>query len=148
MRRSRGFLSLAVMAFVGACKAAPPPSPPPAAEPPAPPPAPLSVVGVDLGKSVGPDMRVASPMTTFGPRDTIYAAVSTAGTATAATLTAVWSFQSGQRVDSTSRSVAPTGPAVTEFHISKPSPWPVGKYKVAIWLDGALATEKEFEVRR
>jgi len=43
--------------------------------------------------------------------------------------------------------IAPTGPAVTEFHISKPSGWPAGKYKVEIAVDGAPAGSKEFEVK-
>jgi hypothetical protein len=44
--------------------------------------------------------------------------------------------------------IAPTGPATTEFHISKPSGWPAGKYKVEISADGAPAGSKEFEVKK
>jgi hypothetical protein len=46
-----------------------------------------------------------------------------------------------------SESIAPTGTAATEFHISKPKPWPVGKYKVEIAVDGAPAGSKDFEVK-
>ena len=47
-----------------------------------------------------------------------------------------------------SETIAPTGPSVTEFHISKPSGWPIGKYKVEISADGTPATTKEFEVKK
>ncbi len=36
----------------------------------------------------------------------------------------------------------------TEFHISKPSGWPVGKYKVTLSLGGAPAGAQDFEVHR
>ena len=142
--RSAATLAAFIVA-VAACKKAPPPQP--AAEPPAPPP-PVTVSTLELGKAIGPDGRVAAALTTFGLRDTIYASVGTTGVSTDATLTARWTFQTGQTVDSTSRSIAPTGPATTEFHIMKRSAWPVGKYKVAILLNGAPAMEKEFEVKR
>jgi len=148
MRRSYWTLAAlmsAVVAVSDGCKKAPPPAPPAAPEPA---PAPLSVIGVDLGKAIAADKSIAAPATTFGVRDTIYASVSTTGVSSGATLTAIWSFQTGQRVDSTSQSVAPTGPAKTEFHISKATAWPAGKYKVEISLNGGAPTEREFEIKR
>jgi hypothetical protein len=91
---------------------------------------------------------VAQPVATFGTRDTIYASVATVGAASDALLTATWTFQTGQLVKADSQRIAPTGPAVTEFHISKPSGWPVGKYHVAIMLNGAQAGAGDFEVKR
>ena len=120
--------------------AAPAPTPPPASEA-------VSVTSVDLGTAVGPDQKVTSPTTTFGPKDTIYAAVSTAGTATSATLAAKWTYQDGQTVNDSSQTIAPTGPAVTTFHISKPDGWPAGNYKVEISLDGKPAQSKDFTVK-
>ena len=145
--RSLAVLALAAVAVGTGCKKEAPP-PAPVAVDPAPPPPPLAVAGVDLGKSVDPSKRIASPTTTFGVRDTIYASVATVGAATSATLAARWTFESGQLVDSTSVTITPTGPAVTEFHIIKPTGWPVGKYKVSILLNGAQATEREFEIKR
>jgi len=139
--------SMVVATLAGAavaCKKAPPP--PPAAPPPAA--VPVSVSGVSLGKAVGADKSVAQAVTTFGTKDTIYASVATTGTSASATLTAVWTFQTGQVVKTDSQSIAPTGPAHTEFHISKPSGWPVGKYKVSVALNGAPAGAQDFEVKR
>lgn len=139
--------SVIVAALAGAavaCKKAPPP-PPPEAPPAA---VPLSVSSVTLGKAVGADKSITQALTTFGTRDTIYASVATVGSASSATIAAVWTFQTGQVVLADTQAIAPTGPAHTEFHISKPSGWPVGKYKVSISLDGALAGAQDFEVKR
>ena len=46
------------------------------------------------------------------------------------------------------RDISSTGPAVTEFHIAKPSGWPVGKYKVEVSADGSVAATKDFEVKK
>jgi len=126
-----------------ACKKAPPP-PPPAA----PAAVTFAVTGVTLGKAVAADRSVAQPLTAFGPKDTIYASVATVGSSSSATMAALWTFQTGQVVFADTQAIAPTGPANTEFHISKPSGWPVGKYKVTISLDGALAGAQDFEVHR
>jgi len=122
------------------------PAPAPTTPPPAPAPAPVAVASVDLGTAVGPDQKVSAPTTTFGAKDTIYAAVSTTGTATNAVLNAKWTFQDGQGVNESSQTIAPNGPAVTSFHISKPDGWPVGNYKVEISLDGKSVATKDFSV--
>jgi hypothetical protein len=108
----------------------------------------FAVSEVTLGKAIGADKKVASPTTTFGPKDTIYASVATTGSAPSKTLTVKWTFQDGQTVKEGSETIAPTGPAVTEFHIDKKSGWPVGKYKVEVAVDGTPATTKEFEVKK
>jgi|SRR6186713_3222160 hypothetical protein len=110
-------------------------------------PAGVSVASVDLGTAVGADQKVTSPTTTFGAKDTIYAAVSTTGTATNSTLGAKWTYQDGQTVNDSSQTIAPTGPAVTTFHISKPDGWPAGNYKVEITLDGKSVSSKDFTVQ-
>ena len=145
--------ALVATTLVGCKKPAPEPAPPapasPTAQPPPAPPAaaPVSVTGVELGRQLGADKRIPQPVTTFAPVDTIYASVATNGTAESATLTARWSFENGQLVTEGSETIAPTGPAATEFHISKPDGWPAGKYKVEILLNGSPAATKEFEVK-
>lgn len=137
-------VSIPVLLFAAsACKKAPPPAEP---LPPAPPP--VAVSSLDLGKSIGTDKRVTTSDTYFGVRDTIYASVGTSGVSSGATLTAKWTHESGATVDSASQTIAPTGPAITEFHIMKATAWPVGKYKVSIMLNGAPARDKDFEIKR
>ena len=110
----------------------------------------LTVTSVVLGKRIGADKMVAAADTAsvFTPRDSIYASVMHDGAPASANLGARWSFQTGQVVDSSAQTINPTGPGMTEFHITKATPWPAGKYKVEILLDGAMVSTKEFEVRR
>ena len=123
-------------------------STPPVTTPaPAPAPAPVAVASVDLGNAVGADQRVTTAATEFTPQDTIYAAVSTTGSAANAVLNAKWTYQDGQTVNESSQTIAPSGPAVTTFHISKPDGWPAGNYKVEISLDGRPVASKDFSVK-
>lgn len=125
--------------------ATPAPAPAPTTPPPAatPAPAPVTVASVNLGN----DEKVTTPTTTFAPKDTIYAAVTTTGSAPTATLAAKWTYQDGQTVNESSQPLAPNGSDVTTFHISKPDGWPAGNYKVEITLDGKPVASKEFSVK-
>ena len=109
----------------------------------------LRVTEVDLGNAIGPDRRVTDDddMDDFRPTDTINASVETDGAASGSTLTARWTFEDGQVVDETTQTISPTGPAVTEFHISKPDGFPLGEYEVEILLNGRSVEKKEFEVK-
>ncbi len=137
---------------LGACakKEPPPPLPTPVPVPTAvPTPVPFKVTSVDLGKSIGDDKKIKDAATTFGPKDTIYAVVSTEGAAAKATLKARWTYGAKDKlVNEESRDIAPTGPTATTFHVAKASGWPVGKYKVEISADGTAAATKEFEVKK
>ncbi len=137
---------IGLAALAGGCKKKEPP-PPPVVVAPAPPP-PVAVAGIEMGRAIGADKAVAAATTVFGVRDTIFASIGTTGVSQASTLTAKWTFSTGQTVDSSSVAIAPTGPAMTEFHITSKKAWPVGKYKVAIMLDGKPAGEREFEVKK
>jgi hypothetical protein len=129
------------------CKKKEPPPPPAESTAPAPAPPAFAVQGIELGKSIDADKKVAAPATTFSRKDTIYASVTTEGAAPSKTLAAKWTFQDGQTVKEQSQSIAPTGPAATEFHISKKGLWPAGKYKVEVSVDGSPAGSKDFEIK-
>ena len=142
-------LLVAVAPLLATCKSkdktepprveAPPTAPAPAAEK-------VAVVAVTLGSGVGTDKKVTAPADTFRPTDTIYASVATSGAAAAATQVARWTYEDGQTVHEETQSIAPTGPAITEFHISKPDGWPKGKYAVEILLDGEPARKTDFTI--
>jgi hypothetical protein len=151
--RSRMTLALLAVAAVvlGGCKKSAPPQPQSEATPPAasaPAPAAFEVKSIELGKGLGADKHVANQTTSFGPRDTIYASVLTEGAAPSKTINARWTFQTGQVVKEGTETIAPTGPAATEFHIEKKSGWPAGKYKLEVLVDGSSAGTKEFEVKK
>jgi len=153
--RQRCFSLGLCLAFIfTACgKSEPPPAPrattPPPAAPVTPSPAApaVTVTTLELGNQIGADKRVTQPMTSFAPKDTIYATVVTNGSAPSTTLTAKWTYQDGQVVNESTKTISPTGPAATEFQISKPDGWPAGTYKVEISLNGRSTGTKEFEVK-
>jgi riboflavin biosynthesis pyrimidine reductase len=111
----------------------------------------VQVTTVELGDALGADKRVKAASTSFSPKDTIFASVVTEGGGAAAELGARWSFQDGQVVNETKRTIAPTATpsavAVTEFSIQKPNGFPVGEYKVEISLDGKVVQTVAFKVR-
>jgi hypothetical protein len=107
----------------------------------------VRVTDVTLGRSVGGDKAVTDRTESFKPGDTIYASVATEGSAPSATLRAKWLFEDGQLVDESTRAIAPTNLERTEFHISKPGGWPVGKYKVEVFLNDQSTGTKSFEVK-
>jgi hypothetical protein len=109
---------------------------------------PVAVAHVDLGKAVGTDSRVTDQSDSFTPGETVYATVVTNGSAPSAEIKTVWTYQDGQIVDESTRTIAPNGEAATEFHITKPAGLPLGKYKVEVFLNGASAGTKDFEVKR
>ena len=110
--------------------------------------APFSVQGVEVGKAIGADKRVTSADDCFLTeghdlrlgRDRRRRAQQDARGQV--------DVRRHKVVKTDSQTIAPTGPAATEFHIAKPSGWPVGKYKVDITVDGSSAGTKEFEVKK
>jgi hypothetical protein len=107
----------------------------------------LRVTDVTLGRAVGGDKAITDRTETFQPNDTIYASVATEGSASSATLRARWTFEDGQVVDESTRTIASNNRERTEFHISKPNGWPAGKYKLEVFLDDRSVETKNFEVR-
>jgi hypothetical protein len=150
-----GLVCLALLLGLAACErreaqapttATPPPATIPAPAP-APAAAPFRVSGVQVGNAIGADKSVVAPTTSLAPGDTIYASVNTEGAAPKVTLTARWTYEDGQLVDESSQTIAPEGPATSEFHISKPDGWPAGRYQVQILADGTAVATQQFEVR-
>lgn len=110
-------------------------------------PAPFKVTGIELGKNLTADKRVAAPTESFGTRDTIYAVIASEGAAKSATVKARWTYQDTTLVAEDTQQLAPTGPAWTEFHIMKPTRWPVGNYAIEVTVDGADAGRKAFSIK-
>jgi len=135
--------------ILGACKKEETSTPAPPAAPRAEAPAPQAafrVTRIDLGNAITADKRVAAPSSTFKPKDTIYASILSEGAAPSVALAAKWTFEDGQLVSESTQTIAPTGPAATEFHIAKPDGWPAGKYKLEVAANGKLSGAQEFTV--
>ena len=107
---------------------------------------------VQLGTAVGADNRVASPTTSFGTKDTLYASVTTAANATGK-LGARWTYLGADgnaaptEVDTQTKDLAGATATTHEFHVSKPDGWPAGKYRVEITHDGNVVQTRDFDVR-
>ena len=155
MRTRKHFSALCLLATIAigstGCgkKEAPKPAEPPVVAAPAP--APIALATIDLGKGLDAMKMVTGATTTFGVKDTIYASVSTTGVGSNAMLGAKWSFVKADGslvpVNESSLTITTTGPAYTEFHISKASPWPKGKYRVEVSLNGGAVGAKDFDVQ-
>lgn len=109
---------------------------------------PVRVTDIQLGKRVGADKRIVDPATTFGTRDTVYASITTDGVATDARLTATWMYNGSQGVSEADEMISSSGGVnVSEFHISKETPWPTGNYTLEVKLDGVSAGTREFRIQ-
>jgi len=133
-------------------KYAPAPAPAPAPKPaPAPPPAPapVAVSALAVGKAIGADKKVTAATEAFAKGDTMYVSIDTTGAGTAK-LDAKWTFHKGGKVavvKEDTMTLNATGPATSEFHVSKPDGWPAGDYEVEIMLDGKPAGMKKLTVK-
>lgn len=104
------------------------------------------VSDIALGRTLNPDKTIADKSDSFLPTDTVYISVKTDGSAPGAKLQTKWSFN-GKVVEESSETIASSGPAITEFHLSKPDGWPVGNYRIEVLLDGASVGSKNFDVK-
>lgn len=154
---SLAIAALALTFSMAACKkkeetaAVPAPAPAPAA-PVAPDliNVPVSLKQVTLSNKVDEvTKQAAMAMDSFATNDTIYAVVDTIGSGKTA-IKAMWTYHKGDKsaqVNETVQEIDATGPASTEFHISKPSGWPVGDYQVEVFLNGTSAGTQKFNVK-
>ncbi|MBA3258795.1 MAG: hypothetical protein H0T68_04930 [Gemmatimonadales bacterium] len=108
----------------------------------------FKVANVMIGKRIGANNLITEPTFQFAPPDTIYVSVGTTGKSDSTAITAVWHFQTGQTVDSSTQAISPDGPENTEFHVSRPKGWPMGTYNVIIYADGDSVDGKTFAVKK
>lgn len=109
----------------------------------------VTIVTITLGNAIGADKKVTQAADSFGRKDTIYASVATTGAGTA-TLKSKWTYRKdGQQaaVKEDTQTITPTGPASSEFHVSKPDGWPAGDYQVEIFVADKSAGTKTFTVK-
>lgn len=110
--------------------------------------APIRVRDIQVGKGVGSDKKVGNQTSEFGVRDTMYVAVITDGAARDARLSTKWTYNDRQVVDESTQTISPAGgETATEFHVTKKTAWPKGKYKVEVMLNGVSAGTKDLEVK-
>jgi hypothetical protein len=149
-------VALAGTVALAGCKkkeeaAAPPPvvtEPAPAPAPVEPAPAPVSATSVTVGKTAAADKSVAA-LSTFGVKDKIIVSVKTdAATPANAAIDAKLTFQDGQVAGQKTATVVAADAGTTNVEFSNTNPWPAGKYKVDVTLNGApVGMTQEIEVK-
>ena len=108
----------------------------------------VRVTDVTLGRAIGADKTITDKTDDFRPTDTIYASIATDGAAASTSLRALWTYQDGQVVNDSNRSIVSNNKERTEFHISKPDGLPTGNYQVEVFIDGRSVETKKFEVKQ
>jgi hypothetical protein len=105
----------------------------------------VSVTEIDLGRSLKPDLTIDDKSNDFRATDVIYTSIATKGSGRA-TLKARWMFEDSTVVAEDMQEIAPTGPARTEFHLSRPTGLPSGHYRLEVSLNGTPVETKTFEI--
>ena len=151
-------MALAGTVALAACKkkevpVAPPPAvtepaPAPAPVETAPAPAPVTATSVTVGNMAAADKSVAA-MSTFTPKDKIIVSVKTDATVPAnATIDAKLTYQDGQVAGTQSTTIKAEDAGTTNVEFSKATPWPAGKYKVDVTVNGqAAGMTQEIEIK-
>ena len=109
---------------------------------------PLSVVGATLIQ-LAPPWAVDAAIALFGTADKIIVSVRTdAATAANAAIAAKLTYQDGQTAGEQTANVVATDAGTTNIEFTKATPWPVGKYKVDVTVNGQPAgMTQEIEVK-
>lgn len=122
---------------------APAPTPPPAEPAPA-----VSTTSVTVGTSAAADRSVVAAMA-FTPKDKIIVSVKTDAAVPAnATIDAKLTYQDGQVAGQKTATVVAADAGTTNIEFTKATPWPAGKYKVDVTVNGqAAGMSQEIEVK-
>jgi hypothetical protein len=107
----------------------------------------ISVVDIDMGRHIAPDKKISDKTDDFAPGDTIYGSLHTTGSAANSTFVGKWTFEDGSTVDENTQTLSPNGDNYTEFHISKPTGFPKGKYTLHVSIDGKEVRTKDVTVK-
>ncbi len=107
----------------------------------------FKIASVTLGSALDRENNVAAAKTIFVPTDAIHAVVLSTGKHAGLTLSAKWTTADGALVAESAQALAPTSATYTAFNLVNPAGWPVGKYQVAIAVDGRVLQTRAFEVK-
>lgn len=122
--------------------------PAPAPTPVEPAPAPVSATSVTIGNAVAADKSVAA-VSTFGTKDKIIVSVKTdAATPANAAIDAKLTYQDGQVAGQKTGTVTAADAGTSNVEFTNTNPWPAGKYKVDVTVNGqAAGMTQEIEVK-
>ena len=102
-----------------------------------------------IGKHIGDSGLITEPTFQFAPKDTVYISVSTTGKPASATLSTKWRFQTGEVLDSSSKTIQPKGRGRHRVPLCQPE-GSGGSASTAspIYADGDSVDSKAFAVKK
>lgn len=106
---------------------------------------PLTVETIQIGRSLNEDQSIAAQATTFKPNETIY--VSALNSARGDGIVKVRWYMGTQLLSEREKPVKFQGAGATEFNISSATGFPVGDYRVEVFVDGQPVGTRNFDVR-
>ena len=107
----------------------------------------VAIASVTLGSALDRENNVVGAKTVFATTDVIHAVVLSTGKHAGLTLSAKWTTADGALVAESAQALAPTSATYTAFTLANPAGWPIGKYQVAIAVDGTMLQTRAFEVK-
>ena len=103
---------------------------------------------IDMGRHIGPDMKISDKTDDFAPTDTIYASLHTKGGSAPVQMTARLTMENDSTVIAEDSKTVQNGAETdTEFHFTKAGGFAKGKYTVRILADGKEVKTKDIEVK-
>ena len=108
----------------------------------------LKVTNVMIGKRIDQANRVTEPTFQFAPNETVYVSIGTVGSPQSADFEARWTNQRGERVDSSKKSIQPSGRNQTVLQAARAKGWAPGAYRITIYADGDSVDTKTFAVQK
>jgi hypothetical protein len=110
-----------------------------------------SFVSADIGNALSADMKIVTPMNSFGTKDTMSASIATTTSDPKQSVKAKVGikvvYQTGQVLAEQARDIEYAGPAWTAFSLSRAEGWPAGDYTFEFFLDGKSVGTKTATVK-
>jgi len=111
------------------------------------PPPPPSVDAVTMSTAVDSSFKASSPTTTFKPSDKFFASTQVSNLIVGSKVDSRWYFNGTEITEGRSSITSDkAGSGYLSFTLSMASGFPVGDYKVEIYLDGKLVNTTSFSV--
>ena len=107
-----------------------------------------TVQEIAVGRAIRGEQSVLKPTTRFGPLDTFAVFVTLAGGIESVTVAVRFTDQAANLVSKNRLTVDPARQKTSQFYVWMASGWDVGRYKVAVTLDGKPMGSRTFEVVR
>lgn len=108
----------------------------------------IDIEGIELGRAVNAEGKIAQKMGEFRTNDTIIAVIETDENAAGKEIAVRWSYgDADQLIEEQTQAVAAGSEARTMFRITKASAWPTGKYRIRVMHNGKEVKSEEFTVK-